>query len=131
MDTKIDDYDKKVTAKFAEIIDSTENIQELAAEADNAVKDAEQKIIKNTEKIKVNEDQIFEAMQKYGRVARQANELGEKVEELEKKVNKGGVLSPSDFEDKPLKVDDMPGQDKFDMTDIFKNFNGNFLEFIF
>ncbi|CAI2373127.1 unnamed protein product [Moneuplotes crassus] len=124
MDTKIDEYDKKIVAKFAEVIDSNNEVREFAIETENSVKEAENLIKTSTSKIKEIEDKVFETMQKYGRVAKQANDIEVRIETLEEKVSKGGVMSPSDFEEKPLQIEESKGEkDKFEMTDLFKNFN--------
>jgi len=129
IDEKIDAYDKTKQDKFNNINSSIEDTNKKINNHDFRIKESEKIINKNSEANKKMDDKLFEVEQKYGRVARQANELSEKIETLQTAPEEGKKFINQDLLsgvlEKPLQIDESKeDKSKFEMTDLFKSFNG-------
>lgn len=133
VDQKIEDYDKGLVEKFSKFSENSDELRNMIVDFEFQIRAVDQGIIDNSQKIEDTQKKIHEVEQKYGRVARQANTISTRIEEIEKSSPKVfqtnsieeqlNMKNNSDsIENEEIKED----SSKFDITDLFKSFNSNY-----
>ena len=133
VDQKIEDYDKGLVEKFSKFSENSDELRNMIVDFEFQIRAVDQGIIDNSQKIEDTQKKIHEVEQKYGRVARQANTISARIEEIEKsspKVSQTNSIeeqlnmknNSDSIENEEIKED----SSKFDITDLFKSFNSNY-----
>ena len=121
IDTKIAEYAKSQEAKQTQFTENSEELRGMIVDFEFQLKGIEENFKSTSKSYEKMSEKVHEVETKYGRVARQANDLESRVEALEK-----GGSTGAEFTDKPLQMDqDKDPKDKFQMSDLFKDFQGN------